>query len=129
MLLVILVVLNLLNVFKVVNLDGLANKLPTRMVSVLLPSQNFKQNSESANTPEVGAITGVDSFNAAGDPTVITPAAQPADEGDSFDEDAGFEDGEFENDGFEEDFGEDFETDTETDTGAEEAPAAANSVG
>ena len=53
LLLFVVVVLNVLNIFNIVKLDGLAKRLPTRMVSIFLPSEGMKQriNVESNANP------------------------------------------------------------------------------
>jgi hypothetical protein len=43
LLLFVVVILNVLNIFNVIQLDGLAKRLPTRMVSIFLPSEGMKQ--------------------------------------------------------------------------------------
>ena len=43
-LLVIVVVLNLLDVFNVISLDKVAQSMPSRAVSLVFPSQNYKRN-------------------------------------------------------------------------------------
>ena len=43
LLLFVVVVLNVLNIFNVVSMQGIARRLPTRMVNVFLPSENMKK--------------------------------------------------------------------------------------
>ena len=124
--LVLVVAANLLDVFNVVSLDKLAQNMPTRVVNLVFPSQNYKRN---RNAGETGAITGVDAFNAAGSNEAVSTdaigleevpgAAEP--EGDAFgDEEFG-----------EEEFGEDAFGDAELgeeETGEQEQNTG-NSVG
>ena len=74
LLLFVVVVLNVLNLFNVISLSGLASRLPTRMVSIFLPTEGMKQRinvEANANPAPV----------AEGQPlvpqTVETPAEQP----------------------------------------------------
>ena len=117
--LVIIVAMNLLDAFNVVNLDGLANRINSpRVINLFLPSQNFKHNRDNASN---AAITGVESFNAAGsNSTDAFPSDGFADVEDfepeqEFDEEADPEGDAFDDADFEDE--------------APEAEAPANSVG
>ena len=119
-LLVVVIVLNLLDAFRVVNLDSFADRLPSRMVSVLLPSQSFKHR----DTATVQPISGVDSFNAAGDtaPAAVEPEDDFGDAGDFSESDAFDTGSDF-------DTADDFDAEPEAEVPAQPETPVQNSVG